>query len=203
MGKLLDSPASFRPISLTFCLSKLFERIILSRLLFLLKYSCILSPRQASLHPDWSALDQILYFSRSISDEFPKPNPGSRTILAVIGFSSAFDFVWHPAFFYKLISTGFPPCFVLWTQSLLSDWRASVVFQNHQSRSFFESVKVFCKNTSLALFFSSMTSLRLYLLTTGVLFVLPTWPSGLSVSTPFVLSLISLGAFARCPFLFT
>ena len=35
MGKLLDSPASFRPISLTSCVSKLFERIILSRLLFL------------------------------------------------------------------------------------------------------------------------------------------------------------------------
>ena len=34
MGKPLDSPASFRPISLTYCVSKLFERIILSRLLF-------------------------------------------------------------------------------------------------------------------------------------------------------------------------
>ena len=31
MGKPLDSPASFRPISLTSCVSKLFERIILSR----------------------------------------------------------------------------------------------------------------------------------------------------------------------------
>ena len=29
IGKLLDSPASFRPISLTSCLSKLFERIVL------------------------------------------------------------------------------------------------------------------------------------------------------------------------------
>ena len=34
MGKPLDSPASFRPISLTSCVPKLFERIILSRLLF-------------------------------------------------------------------------------------------------------------------------------------------------------------------------
>ena len=34
MGKPLNSPASFRPISLTSCVSKLFERIILSRLLF-------------------------------------------------------------------------------------------------------------------------------------------------------------------------
>ena len=34
MGKPLDSPASFRRISFTSCVSKLFERIILSRLLF-------------------------------------------------------------------------------------------------------------------------------------------------------------------------
>ena len=34
IGKPLDSPASLRPISLTFCVSKLFERIILPRLLF-------------------------------------------------------------------------------------------------------------------------------------------------------------------------
>ena len=36
MGKPLDSTTSFRPISLTSCVSKLFERIILSRLLFFL-----------------------------------------------------------------------------------------------------------------------------------------------------------------------
>ena len=37
MGKPLDSPASFRPISLTSCVSKLLERIILSHLLFFLE----------------------------------------------------------------------------------------------------------------------------------------------------------------------
>ena len=43
MRKPLDSPASFRPISLTSCVSKLFERIILSRLLFFLESNSILS----------------------------------------------------------------------------------------------------------------------------------------------------------------
>ena len=37
MGTPLDSPASFRPISPTSCISKLFERIVLSRLLFFLE----------------------------------------------------------------------------------------------------------------------------------------------------------------------
>ena len=43
MGKPLDSPASFRPISLKCCVSKLFESIILSRLLFFLESNSILS----------------------------------------------------------------------------------------------------------------------------------------------------------------
>ena len=136
MGKPLDSPASFRPISLTSCVSKLFERIILSRLLFFLESNSILSPRQAGFRPGRSTLDQILYLSQSISDGFNKPRPGSRTILSTIDFSKAFDSVWHPALFHKLISAGLRPCFARWTQSFLSDRRASVVFQNHKSRSF-------------------------------------------------------------------
>ena len=47
MRKPLDSLASFRPLSLTFCVSKLFERIILSRLLFFVESNFILSLRQA------------------------------------------------------------------------------------------------------------------------------------------------------------
>ena len=136
MGKPLDSPASFRPISLISCVSKLFERIILSRLLFFLESNSILSPRQASFHPGRSTLDQILYLSQSISDGFNKPRPGSRTTLSTIDFSKAFDSVWHPALFHKLISAGLPPCFARWTQSFLSDRRACVVFQNLKSRSF-------------------------------------------------------------------
>ena len=69
-------------------------------------------------------------------DGFNKPRPGSQTILSTINFSKAFDSVWHPALFHKLISAGLPPCFARWTQSFLSDRRASVVFQNHKSRSF-------------------------------------------------------------------
>ena len=136
MGKPLDSPASFRPISLTSCVSKLFERIILSRLFFFLESNSILSPRQTGFRQVRSTLDQILYLSQSILDGFHKPRQGSRTILSTIDFSKAFDFVWHPALFHKLILAGLPPCFARWTQSFLSDRDACVVFQNHKNRSF-------------------------------------------------------------------
>ena len=57
IGKPLDSSASFRPISLTSCVSKLFERIILSSLLFFLESNSNLSPRQAGFRPGRSTLD--------------------------------------------------------------------------------------------------------------------------------------------------
>ena len=131
-----DSPASFRPISLTSSVSKLFERIILSRLLFFLESNFILFPCQAGFRPGRSTLDQILYLSQSISDGFNKPRPGSRMILSTIDFSKAFNFVWHSALFHELISAGLPPCFACWTQSFLSDSRACVVYQNHKNHFF-------------------------------------------------------------------
>ena len=125
MGKPLDSPASFRPISLTSCVSKLFERIILSHLLFFLESICILSPpRQAGFRSGRPTLDQILYLSQFNSNGFNKPRPDSRTVLSTIDFSKAFDSVWHPTLFHKLISAGLPPCFARWTKSFLSDRRA-------------------------------------------------------------------------------
>ena len=138
MGKPLDSPVSFRPISFISCVPKFFERIILSGLLFFLESNFIFSPRQAGFRPGWSTLDQILFLAQSISDGFNKPRPGSRMILSTIDFSKTFYSVWHPVLFHVLISAGLPPCFARWTQSFLSDRRTWLVFLKSQ-KSFLSS----------------------------------------------------------------
>ena len=139
MGMPIDSSVSFQPIFLTFCVSKLFERIILSRLLFFLESNSILSPGQADFRPGRSSLDQIVYLSQSISNGFNKSRRGSRTILSTIDFSKAFDSVRHTTLFHKLISAGLPPCFARWTQSFLSDRSACVVYSKSQ-KSFLSSL---------------------------------------------------------------
>ena len=136
MGITLDSPAFFQPTSLTSCVSQMFKRIILSRLLFFLESNSILSPRQAGFRPGRPTLDQILYLSQTISDGCNKPKQGCWTILSTIDFSKAFDSVWHPTLYHKLISAGHPPWFARWTQSFLSDRCACVVYQNHKSYCF-------------------------------------------------------------------
>ena len=130
----LDSPASFRPIPFTFCVLKLCERIILSRLLFFLESNFILSPRQAGFRPGWSTLDQILYLSQSISDGFNKPRPGSRTIFSTIDFSKAFDSVWHLALYHKPVvlklCVATPRCVV----SVFQGRREIIWFSANKSR---------------------------------------------------------------------
>ena len=180
MGKPLDSPASFRPISLTSCVSKLFERIILSRFLFFLESNSILSPRQAGFRPGRSTLDQILFLSQSISDGFNKPRPGSRTILSTIDFSKAFDSVWHPAFSTNLFRLA--SLLALLVGLNLSFLIGALVwFIKITKVAPFESVEVFRKDPFLALYFSLsslMIFLLLCLLPSAALFTLTTWPFG-------------------------
>ena len=175
MEKLLNSPASFRPISITSYISKLFENIFLWCLLFFSQSSSILSPRRASFRLGWSTLGQILFFSQSILDEFNKPNPNSRTILTTIDLSEAFNSVWHSTLFHKLISASLPLTLLVGF-NLFSYRHACAIFKITKVVPF-ESVEVFCKDLFLAVyfsFFSSIIFLLLCLLPLVVLFMLTT-----------------------------
>ena len=103
-GKPSDSSFSYRPISLTSCTSKLFERMVLGRLTYFLELHDILSPVQAGFRPGRSTVDQVLLLSQSIADSFHQSKPGARTVLATVDFAKAFDSVWHSALLSKLLS---------------------------------------------------------------------------------------------------
>ena len=90
-GKPSDSPSSYRPISLTSCTSKLFERMVLRRLTYFFEQQDILSPVQAGFRPVRSTVDQVLLLSQSIADSFHQSKPGARTVLATVDFAKAFD----------------------------------------------------------------------------------------------------------------
>ena len=74
-GKPISSLSSFRPIFLTFRISKLFERLILSRLTFHLESNHLLSTCQVGFRPGRSSLDQIFTLSQLIRDGFQKKKP--------------------------------------------------------------------------------------------------------------------------------
>ena len=166
MGKPLDSPASFRSISFTFCVSKLFERIILSRLLFFVDANSILSPSQVGFRPGWSTLDQNVFLSQSISNEFNKPRSGSqrscllsisRKLLTLSGIPLFSTNLFRLASLLALL-VGLNLSFLI---------GALAWFIKITRAAPFESVEVFRKDPFLVLFFSlpsSMISLLLCLL---------------------------------------
>ena len=151
MGKPLNSLASFRLISFTSYVSKLFERIILSHLLYFLESNSIFSSHQADFRPERSTLNKFFFRSHSISDGLNTPKSGSQTILTTINFSRTFDLSGTPYFSTNLI----------WMASLLAllvglnfsfligvlEW-----FYKIKKATPFESVEMFCKNPFLALY---------------------------------------------------
>ena len=176
MGKPLDSPASFRSISLTSCVSKLFERITLSRLLFFLESNSILSSCQATF------LLSIKYYSFLSPFRMGLTDP-SRTLGRFSQLSTT------P----KLLTlSGIPPFSTNLFQ--LASLLALIVGLNlsfliGMLRWFFkitkvvpfESAKVFRKDPFLALcfsLFSAMILLLLCLLPSAVLFMLTIWSFG-------------------------
>ena len=141
-------PPAFRHISHVL---HLFERIIL--LFFLYTLVTLL----------WITL------SYSVSNRFNKPKLGSRTILATIDSCKSFDAVWNPALFHQLISASF----LASNNSFLSFWRVYLkLLLSSPSR--YSARNRFWPCYS----FSSIISLRLYLLLPAVLFMLTTWPFG-------------------------
>ena len=132
-GKPTSSPSFFRPISLTSCISKLFERLILSRLIFHLESNHLLSTCQAGFRPGRSPLDQIL--SQSILDGFKRKNLQTERFWLLL--TSPRLSTWSGTLLFSqtpLAQT--PSCFVLWVRSFLSDRRAKVQVGGSHSRSF-------------------------------------------------------------------
>ena len=139
MGKPLDYPASFRPISITSYGSKLFERIILSHLLFFLESNSIFAPRQAGFCSGRSTLDQILFIFSPFW--MGLTNPGrtlgrSSPLLISQKLSTLFG---TPPFSINLFPLASLLALLVGLNSIktsLSDRRACVVYQNHKSRFF-------------------------------------------------------------------
>ena len=180
IGKPLDSPVSFRAISLTSCVSKLFKCIILSRLLIFLESNSILCPHQAGFRPARSTLDQFCTFLSPF--RMGLTNPGralGRSCLLSI-FPKLLTLSGIPLF----STSSFRLAFLL---ALLVGLKlffltgAFAWFIKITKAVPIESVEMFRKDPFLALYFSLSSSMifrPLCLLPSAALFTLTIWPFG-------------------------
>ncbi|MBF6628703.1 MAG: endonuclease/exonuclease/phosphatase family protein, partial [Proteiniphilum sp.] len=111
---LLDS---YRPISLTSHICKLFERLILKRLRRLVSDRDILYPLQAGFRAQYSCSDLLYQLHAAVRHAFD----GSRPLAACfLDMSKAFDRVWHPGLLFKLHRSGIRGHAWRWIRSFLS-----------------------------------------------------------------------------------
>ena len=71
-GKIANIPKSYRPISLTSCISKLCERILNSRLYWWLESSGLICQNQAGFRAKGRTEDQLFRLTQRIIDGFQR-----------------------------------------------------------------------------------------------------------------------------------
>ena len=130
-GKDPAAVSSYRPICLTAVLSKLTERIINNRLLFILESKGLLSDYQAGFRPNKSTEDQLLRLSQSVSDGFEEKK---RTVLTLLDFEKAYDKVWKDGLIFKMVKMGLPIMLIRWVQQWLTNRQAFVEYEGIRSK---------------------------------------------------------------------
>ena len=133
-GKPAGELKSFRPISLTSCVVKLFERMLADRITHLAETNGWLSSYQAGFRRGRSCEDQILRMVQAIEDGFQKPKM-ERSVLVLLDFSAAFDTVWRQKLLLTMLNTGVPHAYVKWLFHFLNNRQARVKFNGAISNS--------------------------------------------------------------------
>ena len=122
-------PSSYRPISLLSIISKLLEKIILSRMLEF-DDGKIMKAQQFGFRAKHSTVQQVLRIVETISLRF---NNDKSTAMTLLDIEKAFDAVWHDALLHKILSLNFPSYLVKIVSSFLNDRFATVSVGSSQS----------------------------------------------------------------------
>lgn len=126
-GKDSKFPQNHRPISLLCGISKIFERIILTRLNKHLVENKILRNEQFGFRQKHSTNHQLLRITENIIEGF---NKNEVTGIVFLDIAQAFDKVWHDGLIHKLIMYKFPPYLIHLIKSYLTDRSFEVHLSN-------------------------------------------------------------------------
>ena len=102
-GKDRRNPENYRPISLTSCFGKIFERMVGKRLEWFLETNNLLSKFQSGFRKNHSTYDHIVRLETDIRKAFKHKR---HTTAVFLDISRAYDMVYRPALIWKLHRLG-------------------------------------------------------------------------------------------------
>ena len=102
-GKDSSLPQGYRPIALTSCGCKLYERMINFRLVWLLESKNLLSNRQFGFRKNRSTMDPLSFITREIQNAFAIQN---QTIAVFFDLEKAYDTTWRGGILKQLAEWG-------------------------------------------------------------------------------------------------
>lgn len=125
--------SSYRPISLLSSISKLFERIILCRLMNHINDNSIFADEQFGFRLGHSTTHQLLRVTNMIREN---KSEGYTTGVAFLDIEKAFDSVWHKGLIAKMSNFNFPIYLTKIIQNYLTDRTLQVSYLNSKSDQF-------------------------------------------------------------------
>jgi hypothetical protein len=112
------NPKDYRPISLTSCLAKLSERLIMIRFKEFLDKNKITIKQQSGFRQKRQTKDNIFFLTQKAIETL---NRGKRMCTIFFDIASAFDKVWHDGVIYKLIKLKCPKYIICWLKDFLTN----------------------------------------------------------------------------------
>ena len=113
-----SDPASYRPISLTFCICKTMETMVAARLTSHLEGNNHLPDCQSGFRPSRSTIDQLTRLESEIKMAFME----NKIVAAVfLDLEKAFDLVWSTGTIMQLSKFGIDGNMLRWIHNFLAD----------------------------------------------------------------------------------
>ncbi|XP_043195854.1 uncharacterized protein LOC122367106 [Amphibalanus amphitrite] len=136
--------SSYRPIALTSHVSKLVERLVLSRLNHVVAARNLIPPEQVGFREGRSVEDSLGRLVQQVQNGWQRPRSrkkqpadgetAQRYVLTAFDFSRAYDTVDHRLLRVRLLQQGIPLCLITWIWSFLRDRRAHTEVNGTKSR---------------------------------------------------------------------
>jgi hypothetical protein len=94
-----NDPSKYRPISVTSCLGKLYERCITKRLVDFLDANKLLSKNQSGFRRHRSTIDNLYFITRKVRETFIR---GKNMLTIFFDIAKAFDKIRHEGLLFKM-----------------------------------------------------------------------------------------------------